>query len=274
MHGELAAERSQPILVAGGFEPDDDPDSAEAIGDRPMHIMADRALGDAAGPARGAASCSRRWWRWRWRSPRSPCRRPDNARRAPFRASTWGAWSSATASTPRTSAWKSSLRATKSVSELTSTTTPRLRLDRHADKTLGRHAPALLGRLGEALLAQPVDRLLDVAVGLAQRILAIHHARAGLFAQILDQPRGNGRHGVPLHSQAPRPTQSRRGDATSSHIRGRAAPRPSPRIKKPYSAAISARACSLHLSRATRPLNLRSASSFAASSGVIAASCQ
>ena len=67
-------------------------------------------------------------------------------------------------------------------------------LDRDADETLGRHAPALLGGLGQAFLAQPVDRRLDVAVGLVQRVLAIHHARAGLFAQILDQSRGNRRH--------------------------------------------------------------------------------
>src|SRR5271170_1124752 len=32
MHRELAAEHSQPSLIAGGFEPDDDPDSAAAIG--------------------------------------------------------------------------------------------------------------------------------------------------------------------------------------------------------------------------------------------------
>ena len=43
---------------------------------------------------------------------------------------------------------------------------------------------------------------------------------------------------------------------------------------EPYAAAMNSRACSFHLSRAMRPLNLRSASSFSASSGVIAASCQ
>ena len=74
---------------------------------------------------------------------------------------------------------------------------PDLVVDGGADKTLGRDPPALLGGLGEALLAQPIDRRLDVAVGLAQRILAIHHARAGLFAQILDQSGGNGRHARP-----------------------------------------------------------------------------
>ena len=67
-------------------------------------------------------------------------------------------------------------------------------LDRDADEAVGGDAPALLGRLGEALLAQPVDRGLDVAVRLAQRVLAIHHARAGLLAQILDQPGGDRSH--------------------------------------------------------------------------------
>ena len=41
MHRELAAEHSQPSLIAGGFEPDDDPDSAEAIGDRNILILSD-----------------------------------------------------------------------------------------------------------------------------------------------------------------------------------------------------------------------------------------
>ena len=69
--------------------------------------------------------------------------------------------------------------------------------DRDADKALGSDAAALLGRLGEALLAQPVDRGFDVAVRLAQRVLAVHHARAGLLTQILDQPRGDRSHRIP-----------------------------------------------------------------------------
>ena len=60
-------------------------------------------------------------------------------------------------------------------------------LDGDADQAVGGDAAALLGRLGEALLAQPVDRRLDVAGGLAERVLAVHHARAGLLAQILHQ---------------------------------------------------------------------------------------
>ena len=63
--------------------------------------------------------------------------------------------------------------------------------DGDADEALGGDAAALLGRLGEALLAQPVDGRLDVAVGLAERVLAIHHAGAGLLAQVLHQRGGD-----------------------------------------------------------------------------------
>src|SRR6202044_1849310 len=134
-------------------------------------------------------------------------------------------------------------------------------IDGQTDKTLRRHAPTLFGRLGEAFLAQPVDRLLDVAVGLAQRIFAIHHARAGLLAQILDQPRGNGRHRVLFILER---HAAQLGAETRLQVLFEAEPAAAhPQDKKAYSAAISARACSLHLSRATRPLNLRSASSLA-----------
>ena len=94
--------------------------------------------------------------------------------------------SSATSAIIFTRPWNRSLRATKSVSELTSTTTPLVPLTRNADQAFGGDAAGLLGGLGQALLAQPVDRGLHVAVGLAERRLAIHHARAGLLAQLLD----------------------------------------------------------------------------------------
>ena len=82
-----------------------------------------------------------------------------------------------------------SLRATKSVSELTSTTTPFRASHGEADETFGGDAAGLLGGLREALLAQQIDGLLHVAAGLLQRRLAIHHARAGAFAQLLDHLR-------------------------------------------------------------------------------------
>src|SRR6266852_4304441 len=57
----------------------------------------------------------------------------------------------------------------------------------HADQAFGRDAAGLLGGGRQALGAQPVDRLFEVALDFAQRLLAIHHARAGLLAQFLDQ---------------------------------------------------------------------------------------
>ena len=80
--------------------------------------------------------------------------------------------------------WNASLRATKSVSELTSTSAACLASAGDADQTFRRDAAGLLGGLGEALGAQPIDRGLHVALGLVERRLAIHHARAGLLAQV------------------------------------------------------------------------------------------
>ena len=57
------------------------------------------------------------------------------------------------------------------------------------DQTFSRNAAGLLRGLGEALLAQPVNRRVDVACGFSEGLLAIHHARAGFLAQILDHCR-------------------------------------------------------------------------------------
>ncbi len=57
--------------------------------------------------------------------------------------------------------------------------------DGDADKAFGGHAAGLLGGLGDAFLAQPIDGGFHVAAGLVQRLLAVHHARAGLVAQVL-----------------------------------------------------------------------------------------
>src|SRR3954468_361121 len=51
---------------------------------------------------------------------------------------------------------------------------------------LGGLAPGELGGAGDALLAQPRDRGVDVAAGLGQGLLAVHHPRAGQVAQGLD----------------------------------------------------------------------------------------
>ena len=77
------------------------------------------------------------------------------------------------------------------------------------DQTFGGDAAGLLGGLGEALGAQPIDRGLHVAAGLVERRLAVHHARAGLLAQVLHHGCGNRRHVLPLSL----PLRVRRGAA-------------------------------------------------------------
>ena len=68
--------------------------------------------------------------------------------------------------------------------------------NRDADQAFSRDSAGLLGRLGEALLAQPVDRCFHLAPGLAERGLAVHHARAGLVAELLHHRGGNVGHVV------------------------------------------------------------------------------
>ena len=236
------------VAIAGGFEPDDDPNSAEPVGDRPVHVMADCAFGHFEAlraterhilANRGDGVGDRLAHRAAARVMRAEHLRRVDVGRVVER--------------DREHAAHHRLEVIVASDEvgfgINLDKNADIVLDGDADQTFGRDPAALLGGLGEALLAQPIDCRLDVAVGLAQRILAIHHARAGLFAQILDQSGGNGRHASLFRPQS----------------RARL---------KPYSAAINSRACSLHLSRAMRPLNRRSASSFSASAGVIAASCQ
>ncbi len=67
-------------------------------------------------------------------------------------------------------------------------------LDGDADQTFGRDAAGLLGGLGQTLLAQPIDRTFEIAAGLVQRRLAIHHARAGFLAEVLHHACGDVRH--------------------------------------------------------------------------------
>ncbi len=184
------------------------------------------------------------------------------------RASTPGALSSATATTPLTRAWKSSLRATKSVSELTSTTTPRLALTATPTRPSAATRPLFLAALARPFLRSQSTAASMSPSDLVQRVLAVHHARAGLLAQILHQPSGDRRHGVPsdASNRCVRWTERARPEQAL----GPSPPRPGPialmRERERYSPRPSARAaCSPHLSRAMRPLNLRSASSLAAS---------
>ena len=55
-----------------------------------------------------------------------------------------------------------------------------------ADDTLGSNTAGLLGSSGQALFTQELDRLFYIAVGSGQGLFAVHHAAAGLFAQVLN----------------------------------------------------------------------------------------
>ena len=59
-------------------------------------------------------------------------------------------------------------------------------MDVLSDATLRGDAGCLLVGGGHALLAEPHDGLLEVAVALGERLLAVHHAGAGLVADLLD----------------------------------------------------------------------------------------
>ena len=60
-----------------------------------------------------------------------------------------------------------------------------------ADQTFGRDPTGLLGGLGQALFAQPVDRGFEIAAGLAERGLAVHHAGSGLIAELFHHACGD-----------------------------------------------------------------------------------
>ena len=68
------------------------------------------------------------------------------------------------------------------------------RIGDHADQAFGGHPARLLGGRGKALGAQPVDGLFHLAAGFAQRLLAVHHACAGLVAQFLHHRSRDRRH--------------------------------------------------------------------------------
>ncbi len=57
------------------------------------------------------------------------------------------------------------------------------------DSAFGRDARSLLVGFRLALLAEQLGRVVDVAAGVDQRLLAIHHPRAGTLAELLDQSR-------------------------------------------------------------------------------------
>ena len=55
----------------------------------------------------------------------------------------------------------------------------------NSDQTFRCDSVSLLGRLRQTLLTKHVDSLVDVAVSLHQRFLAVHHARAGFISEFL-----------------------------------------------------------------------------------------
>ena len=83
---------------------------------------------------------------------------------------------------------KSCSRATKSVSQLISTIAaarPSARALDH-DDALGGDAGGLLVGLGEALLAHVLGRRIQVAAGLDEGLLALHHSGARALPQLVD----------------------------------------------------------------------------------------
>ncbi len=93
------------------------------------------------------------------------------------------------------SSWKPSFLATKSVSQFSSTRTPALVPSSSAmTRPLRRGPVGPLARVLDALLAQELDGLVDVAIGLGQGVLAVHHAGAGQVPEPLHVSGGKIRH--------------------------------------------------------------------------------
>ena len=82
---------------------------------------------------------------------------------------------------------KSGVRATKSVSQLSSTSDADAAagVDVGLDHALRAARPDFLSALARPCCLQQIGRLLDVAVGFLERALALHDAGAGLLAQFL-----------------------------------------------------------------------------------------
>ncbi len=167
MHRHHPAERLEFVGVAGRFERDDHADPAEPVGHRIVHVarhhaLADRKLGGAAqrhvladlgdGVGDGIGD-------------------GDAADRRGEDLVDVGPVSSAASAIIFTSPWNRSLRATKSVSEFTSTRTPLFADDRDADQAFGGDPPGLFRGLGQPFLAQPVDRGFEIAAAFVSAAL-------------------------------------------------------------------------------------------------------
>ena len=94
-----------------------------------------------------------------------------------------------------------SVRATKSVSQLTSTSTAALGRDAGDDEPLGGRPVRPCAPRPPAPLAEDLLGLLEVAVGFHERLLAVHHPDAGLGAQI-GHRFGRDFHGSPDASES------------------------------------------------------------------------
>src|SRR6185503_17151505 len=80
--------------------------------------------------------------------------------------------------------------------------------DERPDRALGRDAAGGLARLGAAFDAQQLLRLFQIAAGLGQRLLALHHGKPGHFPQLLHQACADLCHSVMLlqvEKKGPRP---------------------------------------------------------------------
>src|SRR5438445_3624764 len=117
----------------------------------------------------------------------------------------------------------------------------------------GGAAAGLLARRSQALLAQPGDGPLRVTARLHQRLLAIHHPRAGLLAQVLDHRRSHFRHRVLLlrlrFAAVARLTAAQRGLVFHDRTRGRLGI--GAHHRAPLPAAASAHAATAAISPAT-----------------------
>jgi hypothetical protein len=114
-----------------------------------------------------------------------------------------GSWAATSAAQSLASFRKSSFLATKSVSQLISTIAPTLPSSRHmyGDDPFRRDSTRCLAGLGTQLDAQNLLGLADIASGLGQCALALHHRRVGSLAQLFHHACGNFRHFI-LHLRA------------------------------------------------------------------------
>ena len=156
---------------------------------------------------------------------------PSSVRREQRLDDSPDAVASAAFATLAANCWKSFSRATKSVSQLTSTIAARLpsagALDH--DHAFGRDARGLLVGLRETGLAHQLGGGVQIAVGFDERLLALHHARAGALAEHLHCFSGDGHD----HSVAPRGRRRRRGGAAAQVCR-------QPQVPQPRRAAAAA----------------------------------